>query len=66
MGGGLGTLEEAGRPQILPSSPRQSLIGQRCPVLPLQPLPVPRIQQDLNGAWTGGHVQTLDIWPNGV
>lgn len=32
----------------------------------LQPLPVPRIQQDLNGAWRGGHIQTLNIWPNGI
>lgn len=30
--------------------------------LPLQPLPVPRVQQDLNGAWTSGHVQTHNIW----
>ena len=35
MGGGLGALGEAGRPQTLPSSPEQSLIGQRCPVRPL-------------------------------
>lgn len=33
--------------QTLPSSPGQSLIGQRCPVRPLQPLPASRVQQDL-------------------
>ena len=47
MGGGLGALEEAGRPQTPPSSPGQSLIGQHCPVRPLQPLPASRVQQDL-------------------
>lgn len=33
--------------QTLPSSPGRSLIGQRCPVRPLQPLPASRVQQDL-------------------
>lgn len=54
--------QEAGCPQTPPISPGQPLIGQRCPVLPLQPLSVPRVQQDLNGAWTSEHVQTRNIW----
>lgn len=33
--------------QTLPSSPGQSLIGQCCPVRPLQPLPASRVQEDL-------------------